>query len=334
MKKPGRNDPCSCGSGKKYRKCCGKSNVIPFKRIDHNHELKKLHDDLFLFAIGNYKEEIDVAMDEYVQINNVFGEKVDVDTYVNLLVAWIIYNEPIIGDNTAFELFYEQNKDSVKNKKVQQVFSSWERAISSVFQIKDMTPNNKELLLVEDLLSGDMYEIEYKNHGCNEWDYLIGTIVPFMDFYKFTYVITNIKTEYEPIINEIISQYDLDFCPITDLYPILLADLINPDDDDELEWLNYQHAKVAELFAYHMDKKGLDEELIYVGLLFWNNYCLKHHPYVKKESTYVAALDYFVNKQLVEGANKVSQSELAKEYDVAPATISNYYRRFVDELHN
>jgi uncharacterized protein len=20
---PGRNDPCSCGSGKKYKKCCG-----------------------------------------------------------------------------------------------------------------------------------------------------------------------------------------------------------------------------------------------------------------------------------------------------------------------
>lgn len=24
-KTPGRNDPCSCGSGKKYKKCCGKS---------------------------------------------------------------------------------------------------------------------------------------------------------------------------------------------------------------------------------------------------------------------------------------------------------------------
>lgn len=23
-KAPGRNDPCPCGSGKKYKKCCGK----------------------------------------------------------------------------------------------------------------------------------------------------------------------------------------------------------------------------------------------------------------------------------------------------------------------
>ncbi|MDG2764764.1 SEC-C metal-binding domain-containing protein [Vibrio parahaemolyticus] len=30
-KKVGRNDPCPCGSGKKYKKCCGapdKENVI------------------------------------------------------------------------------------------------------------------------------------------------------------------------------------------------------------------------------------------------------------------------------------------------------------------
>ena len=26
VKKPGRNDPCPCGSGKKYKNCCGKNN--------------------------------------------------------------------------------------------------------------------------------------------------------------------------------------------------------------------------------------------------------------------------------------------------------------------
>ena len=25
-KKPGRNDPCPCGSGKKYKKCCGRND--------------------------------------------------------------------------------------------------------------------------------------------------------------------------------------------------------------------------------------------------------------------------------------------------------------------
>jgi uncharacterized protein len=25
--KPGRNDPCPCGSGKKYKKCCGAATL-------------------------------------------------------------------------------------------------------------------------------------------------------------------------------------------------------------------------------------------------------------------------------------------------------------------
>ena len=28
-KKPGRNDPCSCGSGKKYKNCCFAKDSIP-----------------------------------------------------------------------------------------------------------------------------------------------------------------------------------------------------------------------------------------------------------------------------------------------------------------
>jgi len=27
--KVGRNDPCPCGSGKKYKNCCGKSSSVP-----------------------------------------------------------------------------------------------------------------------------------------------------------------------------------------------------------------------------------------------------------------------------------------------------------------
>ena len=30
MDKVGRNDPCPCGSGKKYKFCHGQSNIIPF----------------------------------------------------------------------------------------------------------------------------------------------------------------------------------------------------------------------------------------------------------------------------------------------------------------
>ena len=34
-KKIGRNDPCPCGSGKKYKKCCGKKRINEILFSDH-----------------------------------------------------------------------------------------------------------------------------------------------------------------------------------------------------------------------------------------------------------------------------------------------------------
>src|SRR4030042_3910809 len=42
MGKIGRNDPCPCGSGKKYKKCCGR---IAESNFDHSRAIKSI--DLF-----------------------------------------------------------------------------------------------------------------------------------------------------------------------------------------------------------------------------------------------------------------------------------------------
>lgn len=34
MKKPGRNDPCSCGSGKKFKRCCGYKPAKPTTKLE------------------------------------------------------------------------------------------------------------------------------------------------------------------------------------------------------------------------------------------------------------------------------------------------------------
>lgn len=64
--KTGRNEPCPCGSNKKYKKCCMDNNIIPFptppqKELPNN-EVKKM----MLEQTGfNNTEELDIAMKEY-----------------------------------------------------------------------------------------------------------------------------------------------------------------------------------------------------------------------------------------------------------------------------
>jgi hypothetical protein len=53
----GRNDPCPCGSGKKYKKCClGKENWSSYRSILHLEEEAKISiSDLIRFASYDLK---------------------------------------------------------------------------------------------------------------------------------------------------------------------------------------------------------------------------------------------------------------------------------------
>lgn len=67
MKNIGRNDPCPCGSGKKYKKCHGASNVIEISPERYNNELERLHIGLLEFATHNYSDFIEKELDEILE---------------------------------------------------------------------------------------------------------------------------------------------------------------------------------------------------------------------------------------------------------------------------
>ncbi len=57
MTKPGRNDPCPCGSGKKYKQCCWNKRLPlgkrPFKATVLSSGVKKQMPDLMERAFGD-----------------------------------------------------------------------------------------------------------------------------------------------------------------------------------------------------------------------------------------------------------------------------------------
>src|SRR5262245_13853735 len=50
MSKIGRNDPCPCGSGKKYKRCCYRSAIVSRQLTPHN--FASLDDVLNSFSSG------------------------------------------------------------------------------------------------------------------------------------------------------------------------------------------------------------------------------------------------------------------------------------------
>lgn len=328
-----RNNPCTCGSGKVYNECCGKSNVIPFRSMDLEDRLKKLHDEFINFVIENYEEEIDLSVANYIEMNIMLEEDANLELYANLLISWLMIHEPMVGEQTALDIFIKRKKNELKNLKIQQAFVSWKNAESSIFQIKSIERADKTYILVENIFNNEIYKT---NHDIDETvdagDYIIGTLIPFIDTYQFMFLSVLIDAENSTVINDVLDSYDAAVEPMNELYPEWLGDLLQPTHE-ELDWVDVSHRKVAEIFINHMHEKEADEELIQFGILFWHVYSRKYEPYITKAETYSATLDYFVSKLLLEDT-KITQVSVAKEYNVSPTTISSRYKKFAQELEH
>ncbi len=96
--KIGRNDPCPCGSGKKYKKCCvdkaaPPSQALYYRRLSEAHN--RLMERLMAYATRTFGDEaIDVAMHEFLlwpdSEDEVSEDRLDRAGY--LFWPWFVFN--------------------------------------------------------------------------------------------------------------------------------------------------------------------------------------------------------------------------------------------------
>jgi hypothetical protein len=65
--KIGRNDPCSCGSGRKYKHCCERSRPIPEESVwrRQHEDSERLNRELMRFAERNFDHEMEEAWADF-----------------------------------------------------------------------------------------------------------------------------------------------------------------------------------------------------------------------------------------------------------------------------
>ena len=96
--KTGRNDPCPCGSGKKYKQCCLAKQATPSQSLYYlrlSEAYNRLMDRLVPYAVRKFgSEAIDVAMQEFLlwpEPDDEIGEGIS-DQLEPLFWPWFLFN--------------------------------------------------------------------------------------------------------------------------------------------------------------------------------------------------------------------------------------------------
>ncbi len=333
MSKPGRNEPCPCGSGKKFKKCCGKNNVIAFDSSMYKNELDSIQQDLIDYVFGEHEEELLELTKVFIEENFESPDVNDIDIFSELVIGWATFIVPIKQNETIFQRFAKKTMSSIKYPAVRNAFLKWNQSITSAFEIMI----NEDQIELRDLVTGDIFpttndpalQYEHGNVG-------VGTLVPYPATNEFFLSMIQVPKEQKEAIVALIDQNLPEDVTIGEVFPQFLADVLtlgkqpSPTADiTSLDWDHFTHLRVAQAFLAHATEKGYDEKLIHTTIHFWQDYCKMNFPNVRKPEAHAAALDYFSQRSFLLFTD-VTQAELAKEYGTSSGTISNHYKKLED----
>lgn len=330
MKKVNRNDPCPCGSGKKYKKCHGVSNVIEIDPNRYNRQLEQLHEGLFRFAFENYEVELKNSIAEYLPVEFLDDHRF-FDLYSDAITSWSIFHQPLSNGKTIFDMYYQRQQKKIKNSRVRKVFTSWSEAPLAFYEIQSV---DKENLLIKDILTNKTYQLSLDGEeSFIVGQILTGLIIPYIQEYKIFLSVFELSIDKE-VLYEHIAEFTND--DIRGRYPEILAETMIYDiTTTEIEFDNFLYDKVAGLFEDHVTNKGADEEVVMAGKVIWKIFTDRENPIIKKPEAYASALDYVIQTRVLDTYHQ-TQKELADEYQVTATTVSKNARQIVaavdDEL--
>jgi hypothetical protein len=191
MSKPGRNDPCYCGSGEKYKKCHMASDKEQEKERKRLADAARwLHRDLLKYARDDrYAESFAVALPVYW--NNLYtieNAELMSQNEAFRFIDWFVFDFQLEDGSRLLELYRQENYEELaEQQKI--VIDNWLDAKAS--GAYEFLGHDGQTLHVRDFISGETIDVyEAGGRGPLEpGDLLLGRPVQIQDHLEFSTVV-------------------------------------------------------------------------------------------------------------------------------------------------
>lgn len=332
----GRNEPCPCGSGKKYKKCCGAKEAVSITQVIES-EIDDLQKKLLHFALNYYEDEVFMGFDDYQDYLDI--EEEEQQFYEFVYTIWFSLFHALEDGETILEKFIASEVGKIKRPKLKQILQSWTKARTIAGEII-IVDNNA--LIVVDGFSSEKYEAILTNtqKPFEVGAFFIGFLIPYDQKYVFypapfdlPEVPLNQAIDY--IKQKSISagyEYPQEF--LTDFFMEIMKDLPGIGgmvDVDGMQWESPVYKEVAEIFQENLESLGERPPTVDIGIILWFQYCKKTQKKIKKPNLYAAALHYLITV-IDHMQSPLTQKEMAKLYGVPVGSLSSTYREIEDQL--
>jgi uncharacterized protein len=177
MSTVGRNEPCPCGSGKKYKKCCEKENVVNIDTLV-NQELDVLQAQLYDFIASAQDAKMEEAYHDYLKKMDLM--KADPDIYEMAFVSWFGSTQKAADGTRLIDRFIDKTAGTVTRPQTAAVLESWRNlrvTAGTVEKVDDST------LHVEEVVTGEKLIVKERFGKLEEKSFFLALLLPNGDKY-------------------------------------------------------------------------------------------------------------------------------------------------------
>ncbi|MGG0720027.1 SEC-C domain-containing protein [Robertmurraya massiliosenegalensis] len=323
--KVSRNEPCPCGSGKKYKKCCGMQKTVSITSIIEK-EVVDLQVQLIQYATREYEFEIEQDFEAKVEELLIEGEE-EMEYYLFIHTVWFALFEHVDNGGTILQRFIEEKSRMIQRPKVKEILQSWTNPRPIAGRLLSIDASNMTVLdtLTEETLAIKLLE----PIDSEENSFVFGFLVPFGNEWALFPTAFDLEGEEDDKDEQFIkdrfevSDYEDPIEFLEEEMIFIMNELPYASIEygaSDFIWSDESHKAIAQLYENEMKKLDAPPMAIAGGIILWYRYCEKVSQLTKKPATYAAAIQYI--NMTINPLIKVTKKEVALQYGISPSTLS------------
>lgn len=320
-----RNDPCPCGSGKKYKKCCRNKADQGIGSESLHEELKGHYSHFMAYVNRNYPN---VVVDEERET-----QEEEVEAAFRMVQGVFIERQE--DGTTLYDEFFAKKENKIVRPATLASMEAWKSPHASVFHIQKV--QSDQTVMVEDVWSGERFEVKrdgipLKEENYDHMPYCIGVLLKWGPVFNFVpLAIPNYEASYQAFKQKVEAEYEKTEHSSVHAYmqETLIEQLrswmymtasAESEESVETHPVAEQKDEVLELVDTELKAEDSFDQLREA----WISYKQEQNPTFRKPEVVSAALEhiYRTSSRFRSEPEKVTKKAVATKYEVSPSSMS------------
>lgn len=326
----GRNDPCPCGSGKKYKKCHGNEKAVSINDLV-NDELFKVRQ---LFFSENPNQE---QLADFRELQQEWQPRLMESMAENDAQAFVVENFLFMKKPELWQEHLSKQIELAQRPTTKEVLENWKDVKVFLGQYNE---DGAEAVQLKDAFTGETYKMaDQPPNDMQNGQGLLAILLPDSrvgeDGVLFLNGYLTIVGEFTPFFEQLKSAMAEEKAAdgesyVRDNYLSVVEKIVkySTGSVDESIQLSPEHESVMAELDKHIEQADFDEETVSNVSSILNSYLVSQQPTVQKPEALVAGYWRFLqDHELIKGP-MLAAKDLSEKFGVSSSTILKRSKEF------